>query len=48
MSLAKAVYDLAERWDAARSIIDIKNLDFKETDVEGFNANQKSQSILQS
>jgi len=46
MSLAEAVYDLAERWDAARSVIDVENLDFKETDVEEFNANQKSQSIL--
>ncbi|KAG6829889.1 hypothetical protein H0H92_003022, partial [Tricholoma furcatifolium] len=39
-SLAKEVYALASRWDAARSISDIAHLDFKESDLKGFDSNQ--------
>ncbi|KAI3611429.1 leukotriene-a4 hydrolase [Moniliophthora roreri] len=39
-SLAKSAYDLAERWQTSASI-DISRLEFKETDLDGFNSNQK-------
>ncbi|KAJ7223250.1 peptidase family M1-domain-containing protein [Mycena pura] len=37
-TLAQAAYELADRWDASRSTSDLK--DFKQSDLEGFNANQ--------
>jgi len=39
-TLAKAAYDLAERWDAARRDTDTSKLDFKETDLQDFDSNQ--------
>ncbi|TFK38633.1 peptidase family M1-domain-containing protein [Crucibulum laeve] len=39
MTLAEKAYDLAARWDAARTS-DIAQLDFKETDLDDFNGNQ--------
>ncbi|THV01236.1 hypothetical protein K435DRAFT_963588 [Dendrothele bispora CBS 962.96] len=39
-SLAKAAYDLAARWDASRAS-DVSRLDFKESDLDGFDSNQK-------
>lgn len=42
LTLAKQTYDLAERWDTARS----KNVDdlvFKPTDFDMFDTNQKSE-----
>ncbi|KZT24720.1 zincin [Neolentinus lepideus HHB14362 ss-1] len=39
-TLATAVYALAERWDKVRAK-DVKELDFKESDVELFSSNQK-------
>ncbi|KAG6829894.1 hypothetical protein H0H92_003027 [Tricholoma furcatifolium] len=47
-SLAKEVYALAERWDAARSTTDISPLDFKESDLKGFDSNQISELKLRS
>ncbi|KDQ55005.1 hypothetical protein JAAARDRAFT_60446 [Jaapia argillacea MUCL 33604] len=41
MSLARQAYELAERWDASRSVSDVSRLDFKPGDVEEFNSNQK-------
>lgn len=38
-TLAVKAYALAKRWDAARST-DIPQLDFKETDLQDFDANQ--------
>ncbi len=40
ISLAETAYDLAARWDAARST-DIAKLDFKKSDLDEFNSNQK-------
>ncbi|CAA7267762.1 unnamed protein product [Cyclocybe aegerita] len=37
--LAEKAYDLALRWDGARTL-DASHLNFKETDLEGFNSNQ--------
>lgn len=42
ISLAKQAYDLAERWDAARSK-SVDSLDFKPTDLDSFDTNQKSE-----
>ncbi|EEB94219.1 hypothetical protein MPER_07004, partial [Moniliophthora perniciosa FA553] len=39
-SLAKSAYDLAERWQKSAST-DVSKLEFKETDLDGFNSNQK-------
>ncbi|KAF9448831.1 hypothetical protein P691DRAFT_775108 [Macrolepiota fuliginosa MF-IS2] len=39
-TLATQAYALAERWDAARSTSDPSGLDFKETDLQGFDGNQ--------
>lgn len=44
MTLAKQAYALAERWDASRSTSDVSQLDFKPTDLDDFNSNQKSKS----
>lgn len=40
LTLAKEAYELASRWDAARSTA-IDSLDFKSTDLDGFDSNQK-------
>jgi leukotriene-A4 hydrolase len=40
LTLAETAYKLAERWDAARNATDIPKLDFKKSDLEGFNSNQ--------
>lgn len=40
LSLAETAYKLAARWDAARSS-DVAKLDFKDTDLDSFNSNQK-------
>ena len=45
LTLAKEAYELAARWDAARGQ-DINALDFKPTDLEGFDSNQKGIYIL--
>ena len=47
ITLAETAYDLAARWDAARST-DIAKLDFKKSDLDEFNSNQKGtlRSIL--
>lgn len=42
LTLAKQAYDLATRWDASRSIEEISELDFKESDLKDFNSNQIS------
>ncbi|KAH9949467.1 hypothetical protein B0H21DRAFT_728077 [Amylocystis lapponica] len=42
LTLAQQAYALAEKWDAARSVADISQLKFKETDLDGFNSNQKA------
>lgn len=42
LSLAKQAYNLAERWDAARSK-SVDSLDFKSTDLDSFDTNQKSE-----
>ncbi|KAG6878671.1 hypothetical protein C0992_007685 [Termitomyces sp. T32_za158] len=39
-SLAKETYSLASDWDAARSISDITQLKFKESDLKEFDSNQ--------
>ncbi|KAA1468302.1 Metalloprotease [Dentipellis sp. KUC8613] len=41
MSLAQPPYDLAASWNAARSVSDVKQLNFVETDVNEFSSNQK-------
>lgn len=40
MTLANAAYSLAERWDASRLTSDPAKLDFRESDIHGFNGNQ--------
>ncbi|EPQ61166.1 hypothetical protein GLOTRDRAFT_53987 [Gloeophyllum trabeum ATCC 11539] len=40
-TLAKRVYALAERWNSARSVKDVADLDFQESDIESFSSNQK-------
>ncbi|RDX51566.1 zincin [Lentinus brumalis] len=40
-ALAREAFSLAEKWDASRSEADVSKLDFKESDVASFNANQK-------
>ncbi|TFY77753.1 hypothetical protein EWM64_g6259 [Hericium alpestre] len=41
MSLATPPYNLAQRWDASRSMSEAEKLPFAESDVQDFNANQK-------
>ncbi|OBZ79425.1 Leukotriene A-4 hydrolase [Grifola frondosa] len=40
-ALARQAYALAERWDASRSVSDVSQLNFKDTDLLEFNSNQK-------
>ncbi|KAF9261926.1 metalloprotease [Marasmius fiardii PR-910] len=40
-SLAKDAYALAEKWEAAGEVSDVTQLDFKETDLDGYDTNQK-------
>ena len=42
MTLAKRAYELAARWDASRATSDVSELDFKESDLDGFDSNQIS------
>ena len=44
-ALAREAFALAEKWDAARNEADISKLNFQESDVASFNANQKSTSL---
>lgn len=44
LTLAEQAYDLAKRWDAARST-EISKLYFSASDLKDFNSNQKSASI---
>jgi len=39
-SLAEKAYVLADRWDTSRTIHDVSQLDFKESDLEGLDTNQ--------
>jgi leukotriene-A4 hydrolase len=39
-SLARDAYDLAARWDASRTIDDVRQLEFTSQDLKGFNTNQ--------
>ena len=41
-ALAREAFSLAERWDASRTEADVSKLDFQDSDVASFNANQKS------
>ena len=41
-ALAREAFSLAEKWDASRSEPDVSKLDFQESDLASFNANQKS------
>ena len=43
LTLAEQAYSLAERWDASRDK-PIDSLDFKSTDLDNFDSNQKGQS----
>ncbi|KAF8633192.1 hypothetical protein AX15_001489 [Amanita polypyramis BW_CC] len=40
MTLAENAFTLADRWDNSRSVVDISQLDFKQSDLEGLDANQ--------
>ncbi|RDB24666.1 Leukotriene A-4 hydrolase [Hypsizygus marmoreus] len=40
LTLAKQAYELAERWDNARTKGDVAKLGFKDSDLDGFNSNQ--------
>ncbi len=42
-TLAQAAYTLAEKWDTSR-IKDVSSLDFKKTDLDSFDSNQKGDS----
>ena len=41
-TLAKQAYELAARWDASRATSDVSELDFEESDLDGFDSNQIS------
>jgi leukotriene-A4 hydrolase len=45
-TLAESAYSLAARWDASRTISDVNKLGFATSDVEGYNSNQKSETLL--
>jgi leukotriene-A4 hydrolase len=42
LTLAEQAYTLARRWDASRGTSDLSHLDFKESDLDGFDTNQIS------
>jgi leukotriene-A4 hydrolase len=44
-TLVESAYSLAARWDSSRSISDVNKLDFAASDVEGYNSNQKSETL---
>jgi len=44
LTLAKQAYELAARWDASRFTEDTSCLNFKDSDLNGFNSNQISTS----
>ena len=44
LTLAQEAYDLASRWDASRSKA-ISSLDFKSSDLDSFDSNQKSEHV---
>ncbi|PAV21690.1 leukotriene-A4 hydrolase [Pyrrhoderma noxium] len=41
LTLAEQAYDLAKRWDASRSIQNVSELDFKSSDLDELDSNQK-------
>ena len=45
LTLAEQAYSLAERWDASRDK-PIDSLDFKSTDLDNFDSNQKGQLTI--
>jgi leukotriene-A4 hydrolase len=45
LTLAEQAYALAERWNDSRDILDITQLDFKESDLRGFDSNQISMQV---
>lgn len=42
-SLAETVYALADRWNNSRTVTDVSQLNFSESDLEGLDTNQISQ-----
>lgn len=42
MTLAKEAYDLASRWDAARTVEDVSRLSFNASDLAKLDTNQIS------
>ena len=44
LTLAEQSYTLAGRWNSARDIFDLSQLDFKEADLNDFDSNQTSPS----
>ena len=45
LTLAELAYSLAERWDASRDK-PVDSLDFKSTDLDNFDSNQKGQLTI--
>lgn len=45
-ALAREAFTLAERWNESRSETNVSKLQFKESDMASFNANQKSTRFL--
>jgi leukotriene-A4 hydrolase len=45
ITLAKEAYELASRWDAARTVEDPSRLSFEESDLEKLDSNQISQFL---
>ena len=43
LTLAKEAYELASRWDAARTVEDTSRLSFKEDDLEKLDSSQISE-----
>jgi len=40
LTLAEQAYALAERWNSSRNTLDVSQLDFKESDLDGLDSNQ--------
>jgi len=43
LTLAKDAYELASRWDAARSVEDTSRLSFRESDLKNLDSSQISE-----
>ena len=47
-TLVDAAYDLADRWNDARDVEDISELDFKPSDIDDLDSNQRGDLLYDS